>query len=156
VASEQHHGQYDLVVSNPPYIPSGELADLEPEVVKYEDIGALDGGNDGLDIVRDIVRYSPVLLDRAGGVGCGELWMEVAHQHPQVVAEWFRTQEAGTGTEAGAGTGTEIESRAGAESGTKTQTPVETKSEPFNEHFSFVEGIIDLAGNPRFVRLRLK
>ena len=44
-------------VSNPPYIPTGELAGLEPEVAWHEDPGALDGGADGLDIVRPLLTH---------------------------------------------------------------------------------------------------
>ncbi|MGD9785311.1 MAG: peptide chain release factor N(5)-glutamine methyltransferase [Hyphomicrobiaceae bacterium] len=40
---------FDLVVSNPPYIPSGDIARLEPEVREHDPRGALDGGRDGLD-----------------------------------------------------------------------------------------------------------
>jgi release factor glutamine methyltransferase len=52
----------DWVISNPPYIPSAELEGLEPEVVRFEDRGALDGGPDGLDIVR---RLLPQAAQRA-------------------------------------------------------------------------------------------
>ncbi len=47
-------GPFDLVLSNPPYIPSGEIAGLQPEVRDYDPRGALDGGDDGLDIYREI------------------------------------------------------------------------------------------------------
>jgi release factor glutamine methyltransferase len=45
-------GPWDVIVSNPPYIPSGDIAGLEPEVRDFEPLGALDGGPDGLDAVR--------------------------------------------------------------------------------------------------------
>ncbi len=45
-------GDWDVVVSNPPYIPSADLAGLEPDVRGYEPVGALDGGPDGLESVR--------------------------------------------------------------------------------------------------------
>ncbi len=44
--------EYDLVVSNPPYVTHGEIAELEPEVRDYEPALALEGGEDGLDVVR--------------------------------------------------------------------------------------------------------
>ncbi|MFN3624635.1 MAG: peptide chain release factor N(5)-glutamine methyltransferase [Hyphomicrobium sp.] len=47
-------GPFDLVVSNPPYIPSGEIAGLQREVRDYDPRAALDGGADGLDIYRRI------------------------------------------------------------------------------------------------------
>lgn len=47
-------GGFDVIVSNPPYIPSGEIAELAPEVAKYDPRSALDGGADGLDAYRQI------------------------------------------------------------------------------------------------------
>ncbi len=57
---------FDLVVSNPPYIPTGEIADLEPEVSKYEPRLALDGGADGLAAYRSIIAALPTLLVPGG------------------------------------------------------------------------------------------
>lgn len=77
IPAERH---IDWVISNPPYIPSAELEGLEPEVARYEDRGALDGGPDGLDLIR---RLLPQAAARAR-VG---LVMEHAHQQgPQTVA----------------------------------------------------------------------
>jgi release factor glutamine methyltransferase len=45
-------GQFDLVVANPPYIPTGEIAALDPEVRDHDPRVALDGGSDGLDAYR--------------------------------------------------------------------------------------------------------
>ena len=47
-------GQYDLIVANPPYIPSGDIANLDPSVANYEPLEALDGGDDGLEFFRSI------------------------------------------------------------------------------------------------------
>jgi release factor glutamine methyltransferase len=47
-------GPFDLVVSNPPYIASADIAGLSPEVRKYDPHAALDGGPDGLDFYRRI------------------------------------------------------------------------------------------------------
>jgi release factor glutamine methyltransferase len=49
-------GPFDLIVANPPYIPSGELAALMPEVRDFEPHLALDGGRDGLDAYRALTR----------------------------------------------------------------------------------------------------
>lgn len=57
----------DLVVSNPPYIPSGEIAGLQREVRDYEPRLALDGGPDGLDAYRALLRRAPKWL-RPGGL----------------------------------------------------------------------------------------
>lgn len=45
-------GTFHLLISNPPYIPTGDIAALEPEVRDFDPLGALDGGVDGLDIYR--------------------------------------------------------------------------------------------------------
>lgn len=49
-------GPYDLLISNPPYIPSADLRALEPEVRDYDPVAALDGGRDGLDIYRELAK----------------------------------------------------------------------------------------------------
>jgi release factor glutamine methyltransferase len=57
----------DIIVSNPPYLPSGWLPDLDPEVRDHEPRIALDGGGDGLDVLRRLVRAAPRHL-RPGGI----------------------------------------------------------------------------------------
>ena len=52
----------DVVVSNPPYIPSADIAGLEPEVASFEPQLALDGGTDGLDCYRELI---PAAFSRA-------------------------------------------------------------------------------------------
>lgn len=52
----------DVVVSNPPYIPSADIDRLEPEVRDYEPRAALDGGRDGLEAIRKIVADAPRVL----------------------------------------------------------------------------------------------
>ncbi len=47
---------YDAIVSNPPYVPTGQLSALSSDIMDHEPIGALDGGRDGLDVIREIVR----------------------------------------------------------------------------------------------------
>jgi release factor glutamine methyltransferase len=70
-----------LIVSNPPYIPSGEIATLAPEVRREPQL-ALDGGDDGLVVIRRLLAEAPPLL--ADG---GALAMEVgAGQAPEVAA----------------------------------------------------------------------
>ena len=50
-------GQFDIIVSNPPYIPRAELSSLQKEILK-EPLIALDGGLDGLNIIRALFRQS--------------------------------------------------------------------------------------------------
>lgn len=47
-------GPFDILISNPPYIPAGDIAGLDAEVKDYDPRGALDGGMDGLDLYREI------------------------------------------------------------------------------------------------------
>jgi release factor glutamine methyltransferase len=57
---------WHLVASNPPYIPTGEIDDLEPEVREHEPRLALDGGASGLEVVQRLVRGAAPLLAPAG------------------------------------------------------------------------------------------
>lgn len=50
---------FDLIVSNPPYIPADDIPRLEPEVRDYDPALALDGGADGLDVYREIAKVAP-------------------------------------------------------------------------------------------------
>jgi release factor glutamine methyltransferase len=62
-------GGFDIVLSNPPYIATGEIASLAPEVARFEPRLALDGGGDGLDAYRRIVLELPRLLVPRGTFG---------------------------------------------------------------------------------------
>lgn len=73
---------FDCLVSNPPYIPSRDMRELEAEIAEYEDHRALDGGNDGLDIVRQVLHAATRVV-RPGGL----VWMEVDTSHPPLMAE---------------------------------------------------------------------
>ncbi len=59
-------GRFDLVLSNPPYIESGAIPGLMPEVARHEPRRALDGGADGLDAYRALLAALPDLLAPAG------------------------------------------------------------------------------------------
>jgi len=59
-------GEFDVVLSNPPYIPSNDIAGLAPEVAQHEPRLALDGGVDGLDAYRAIIVRLPQLLKPGG------------------------------------------------------------------------------------------
>jgi release factor glutamine methyltransferase len=74
-------GRFDLVVSNPPYIPSDEISRLEPEVRLYDPTPSLDGGTDGLAVYREIFAG---IHER---IGPGWVLVEVgAGQAPSVIA----------------------------------------------------------------------
>ncbi|MDF1555606.1 MAG: peptide chain release factor N(5)-glutamine methyltransferase [Deferrisomatales bacterium] len=60
--------RFELIVSNPPYIPRGEIAGLQPEVAGYDPHLALDGGADGLDLVRRIAAGAAEYLQPGGVV----------------------------------------------------------------------------------------
>lgn len=61
-------GAFDLVVSNPPYIPAGEIAGLDREVRDHDPPLALDGGVDGLDAYRALFAAAPRILAPAGAL----------------------------------------------------------------------------------------
>ena len=59
-------GKYDLIVSNPPYIKKNNLKYLECDVLKFEPRLALDGGLDGLSVIRKVIKKSSELLKKNG------------------------------------------------------------------------------------------
>ena len=65
---------FDLIVSNPPYIPSGDIPNLQPEIYRYEPLSALDAGIDGLAHLRHLVQNTWSYL-RPGG----HLIMEIGY-----------------------------------------------------------------------------
>lgn len=78
-------GRFDLIVSNPPYIASAELAGLAPEVRGHDPAAALDGGGDGLSAYRAIVTEAPALL-----AGSGALVVEIGLGQEQAVGDLAR------------------------------------------------------------------
>lgn len=75
-------GRFDLIVSNPPYIPSAEIATLSVEVREHDPLLALDGGADGLGPYRLFASSLPPLLAPGGGI----VFEIGAGQGPDVVA----------------------------------------------------------------------
>lgn len=61
-------GIFDVIVTNPPYIPMAQIASLDAEVREHEPIAALDGGADGLDFYREIARGARAHLSDDGVV----------------------------------------------------------------------------------------
>lgn len=130
------HEAFDLIVSNPPYIPTDELhsttSPLQEEVYRYESHVALDGGSkQGLEIVRDILLYSAPSLSPTG---TKELWMEVHSSHPQLIQESYERYHRQT-----------------------HPCPASAQDDILAgcwEYYDFVAQYQDLFQVPRFVRLR--
>jgi release factor-specific protein-(glutamine-N5) methyltransferase len=61
---------FDVVVSNPPYVPTEELVNLPNEIAKYEPLMALDGGANGLEVFARIVNQAKSLLKPSGLLAC--------------------------------------------------------------------------------------
>ena len=78
--------RFDLLVANPPYIPSHEIEQLQPEVKDHDPRIALDGGPDGLDFYRRLAAEAPSRLT-AGG----HLWAEFGEAQSNPLASLFNT-----------------------------------------------------------------
>jgi release factor glutamine methyltransferase len=81
-------GRFDLVVSNPPYVAKAELEAL-PAEVRHEPLLALDGGADGLDLIRRLCAEAPALLERPGAIA-----LEVGAGQAAEVGELMRRSGA--------------------------------------------------------------
>lgn len=79
--------QYDVIVSNPPYIASDVIDTLMPEVKEHEPMMALDGGADGLDFYRRIAKEALIHLKSEG-----MLWLEIGYDQGETVSEILRQQ----------------------------------------------------------------
>jgi release factor glutamine methyltransferase len=73
---------FDVIVSNPPYIPTGQIKTLEPEIHLYEPLRALDGGDDGLVSVRRLITQVHRFL-RPGG----RLLLEIGHDQQEAIRQ---------------------------------------------------------------------
>jgi len=64
---EDIHGyKFDLIVSNPPYIKTSDIKSLSEDIKRFEPIIALDGGKDGLDVIKKVIYKSKTILKRLG------------------------------------------------------------------------------------------
>ena len=86
--------KYDLILSNPPYVPTRELRGL-PEEFKQEPAMALDGGRDGLDIIRKLLRQSRERLQPHGIVviEVGGLREAMDRAFPELDLHWLHTED---------------------------------------------------------------
>ena len=74
--------KFDLIVSNPPYIRSPEIQRLAEDIKKYEPRIALDGGNDGLDLIKKVIyKAKDILKDK------GMLALEIGNKQFKIVSE---------------------------------------------------------------------
>ncbi|XP_003409913.1 MTRF1L release factor glutamine methyltransferase [Loxodonta africana] len=80
-------GPMDLVISNPPYVFHQDMEQLAPEICRYEDLAALDGGKEGMDVITHILALAPQLLKDFGSV-----FLEVDPRHPELVSSWLRSR----------------------------------------------------------------
>jgi len=66
--------RFDMIISNPPYVPTRVIGRLMPEIYKYEPVSALDGDRDGLFCLRHIINTAHLYLNRNGS-----LLLEIGH-----------------------------------------------------------------------------
>ena len=79
--------KYDLIISNPPYVPCGQIRSLQPEL-QYEPLVALDGGSDGLASYRKIIKEAPDYLKDSG-----ILIMEMGFNQRKYIEDIFKETE---------------------------------------------------------------
>ena len=79
-------GKYDLIISNPPYIPSRDIKNLSKDIINYEPLTALNGGSDGLDLIKKVIYKSNHLLKRDG-----LLTLEIGYSQYQRVSYILRS-----------------------------------------------------------------
>ncbi|MBO6259891.1 MAG: peptide chain release factor N(5)-glutamine methyltransferase [Lachnospiraceae bacterium] len=84
---ENVDGKYDVITSNPPYIRSGDIAGLMPEVRDHDPKLALDGGEDGLVFYRRIISEAPDYLNPAG-----RIYLEIGFDQGEQVKEMCLAQ----------------------------------------------------------------
>ncbi|XP_047631206.1 MTRF1L release factor glutamine methyltransferase isoform X1 [Phacochoerus africanus] len=77
----------DLVISNPPYVFHRDMEQLAPEILSYEDPTALDGGEEGMDIITHILALAPRLLKDSGSI-----FLEVDPRHPELIGSWLQSR----------------------------------------------------------------
>jgi len=76
--------KFDIIISNPPYIPSAEIKNLQNEVAIFEPKIALDGGLDGLDFYRNIANKSSQFLEKNGSI-----FLEIGYDQEEDVTKIF-------------------------------------------------------------------
>lgn len=80
-------GKFDVITSNPPYIPTKVIEGLMPEVKEFEPMGALDGMEDGLFFYREIALEAPRFLKENG-----QFFLEIGHDQGEAVSKLLLEQ----------------------------------------------------------------
>lgn len=80
--------RFDIIVSNPPYVRTGDIKGLQREVRCFEPMEALDGGSDGLDFYRAIIEKAPGFL-YGGGILAFETGYDQAQEVAKIMSEGF-------------------------------------------------------------------
>lgn len=65
-AFDEERSEFDMIISNPPYVPSRVIGNLQSEITRHEPISALDGGEDGLSWLSHIIHYAHLYLPPQG------------------------------------------------------------------------------------------
>ena len=91
-------GPFDLIISNPPYVPADEIAELPPEY-KREPVLGLVSGSDGLDSARRILQDAPSLMhaDSVLILEVGAQWEALERAFPELPFTWLEFEQGGTG-----------------------------------------------------------
>ena len=82
-----HNYKFDLIVSNPPYIKTSDIKNLSEDVRKFEPKIALDGGKDGLDVIKKVIYKSKTILKELG-----LLALEIGHGQHYKVSQILKEQ----------------------------------------------------------------
>lgn len=92
ILKELPKGKFDMIVSNPPYIESEIVKDLDKTVRDFEPVSALDGGTDGLDFYRRITEIAPQMLNN-GGILAYEIGYNQGEAVTKIVKSFFGNVE---------------------------------------------------------------
>ncbi|MGK2946467.1 MAG: 50S ribosomal protein L3 N(5)-glutamine methyltransferase [Candidatus Malihini olakiniferum] len=90
--------QYDLIVTNPPYVDTEDMADLPQEFRREPELG-LAAGNDGLNLIRRILACAPDYLNAQGVLICevGNSMVHLMEQYPGIPFTWLKFENGGNG-----------------------------------------------------------